>query len=193
MSFNAYPDPHARPVPRNFKVTIAVSIANGTNQGFIDHQSVALYGAKVSPVFPATLNNSLAKERSNMRYLAVIQNISENISPVITGIVSNATVDAVGTSFSFVASYDRSDYLYTRNELSNQVLITDPIAAIKRQVARAFVRDLTSVQTIYVPGTADPLLYATERMESVTAAAFDTPANLATIEAGITVAEVILT
>lgn len=196
MSFNVFPEQSAHQRRYNYRVAIATSIITGSNQGFVDHLSQRYYGANGG--HSSTQNNVLAKERSNMRWENIIIRISENATPVDIVNISNgsATADAVGSGFAFTISYDRPDYLYTYNELFGtghsttalQVL-TDPLVAIKRQVARTFVWDISGQREVYNVTTK------LDDWTNVTAAQFSTSSDpirtrIEAIEPGITVTAV---
>jgi len=127
--------------------------------GHVDHKTPEQYGADdvnvplaASTTFPTTNILSLAKERANMRYAAVIRQISENIQPLqISGVVATgATKDAPATSFVFTAAYDRVEYLRTEDELNAGVFL-EGVDAIKRWVERALTTAVTENRFIYKP------------------------------------------
>lgn len=127
--------------------------------GHVDHKTPEQYGADdvnvplaASTTFPSDNDLSLAKERANMRYEAIIRQVSENIQPLqISGVVATAAdQDTPATSFVFTLAYDRVEYLRTEDELNPGVFLLEG-DAIKRWVERALTTDATENRFIYKP------------------------------------------
>lgn len=127
--------------------------------GHVDNKTPEQYGADdtnvpllASTTFPSTNDLSLTKERANMRYEAIIRQVSENIQPLqISGVVAAAAdQDTPATSFVFTLAYDRVEYLRTEDEQNAGVFFTEE-NAIKRWIERALTTDITENRFIYKP------------------------------------------
>ena len=173
-----------------YTVTIGALIGGAApKDGHVDHITPEQYGALGS--FPTTDALSLTKERANMRYEAIIRQVSENIQPLqVSGVVATAAdEDTPATSFVFPLSYDKKEYLRTEDELNPGVFLTED-AAIKRWVERALTTDVTMNRYVYkpdfVPATA--IIYG-PAIESVVAEAAEAALPIATV-AVVAVADV---
>lgn len=139
-----------------YTVTIgALTGGAAPKDGHVDHKTPEQYGADSpapSTTFPSTEALSLAKERANMRYEAIIRQVSENIQPLqISGVVATAAdQDTPATSFVFTLAYDRKEYLRTEDELNPGVFLLEG-DAIKRWVERALTTDATENRFFYNP------------------------------------------
>lgn len=143
-----------------YTVTIgALTGGAAPKDGHVDNKTPEQYGADdtnvpllASTTFPSTNDLSLTKERANMRYEAIIRQISENIQPLqISGVVAAAAdQDTPATSFVFTLAYDRVEYLRTEDELNAGVFL-EGADALKRWVERALINDITENRFIYKP------------------------------------------
>lgn len=194
MSFNVFPEQTSHSQRYHYRVEIADSIVtNGATEGFVDHLTQRYYG--IETAHSSTDAFALAKERSNMRWERIVQLISANATPVDIVDISNggATEDSYGSTFAFTIVYDRPDYIYTHNDLFGTThtsaalqVITDPEDAIVRQVARAFVYDISGQRELYDVDTG------LENIVNVTAGQYTTPSDdletrIEAVEGGITV------
>ncbi len=125
--------------------------------GGIDNITPEQYGANAD--FPTTLDNSLAKERANMRYEEVIRQVSLMIQPIlVSAFTSDAGGDQEASSFEFTLMFDRDYYVFTIDETSSPDVITGA-DAVKRCVERALIIDIVKNRQIYDPthsGMAPP-------------------------------------
>jgi len=148
--------------------------------------------------YPTTLANSQAKERANMRWNQMVSELEENATPNLLGnIVRTGNIANVApTSVTFTVGYERPDTVYT------VALPTEPDAgtvyvgtnAIKRQVARALTNTLISNRKVFDPTMANYGPYSDRPnaalIQSITAAAIDTVANIAIVEDNISVIQI---
>ncbi len=145
---------------------------------------------------PTTLAQSLNKERANQRWEAVVFELGWLISPIFLGeIVKTGTTDGTAPveTLAFTVGYDRAAYLSTEDELNAGVMLTGA-DCIKRLIARALVQSYTSNQEIFDPtittvGNTCARLNPSQIMQ-LTAEAIDAPADIATVEANITVTQI---
>jgi hypothetical protein len=157
--------------------------------GFIDNTTVEKYRASAEP---ASLTTSLAKERGNIRYTKMLENISENSTPVdiLNIVATGADVNTEATTFAFTVVYDRVNSVYTRNELSSNAIITG-IAALKRQVARTFAQSIVKNTVVYDPTLVYPPDGGVAFGQSVKIVTAEAPlTDLTTIEGNITVSQI---
>ena len=145
---------------------------------------------------PITYAQSLSKERATMRWDAVVFELGWLISPVFLGEIAK-TGNIVGTdavtTLSWTLGYDRVSYLSTEDELTPGVQLTGA-ACIKRLIARALTQTYVGNQEIYDPtlttaGNTCVRVNPTQIVQ-VTAAALDAVADLAVVEANITVTQI---
>lgn len=144
---------------------------------------------------PATITQSLDKERANMRWDQVVANLGWLISPIFLGeIVKTGATAAVQlgsvpvTTMAWTVGYDRPSYLYIEDQLNPGTYLTGP-ACIKRLIAMALHSDLRGNQEIFDPtittfgdhcARSNPT-----QIKDMTAAKVNS--SLATIEANISV------
>ena len=165
-----------------YTVTIgALTGGAAPNDGHVDNTTPEQYGA--SSAYPSTNDLSLAKERANMRYEAILRQVSENIQPLqVSGVVATgATEDTPATSFVFTLAYDKVEYLRTEDELNPNTYL-EGADAVKRWVERALTTDVTMNRFIYKP---DPVPLTTNpqgpAIEEVTAGAAEAALPIATV------------
>lgn len=103
--------------------------------------------------YPTTYALSLAKERANMRWEQIVNNLGLLISPVFLDDViktGNFTGEAPVTTMAWTVGYDRPSHLAYEDSTSPGTLLTG-VNALKRLVAEALVVDLTGNQEIFDP------------------------------------------
>ena len=153
-------------------------------------------GSVVAGVDNQTLAQSLDKERANMRWDAVVSELGWLISPFFLGEIMK-TGDLNGTApvttLTFTVGYDRPSYLSVENSLVPNTYLTGT-ACIKRLIARALTQSYVGNQEIFDPtlsvgGNSCVRLNPLQILE-ITAAALDTPAHVATVEANISVVQI---
>jgi len=133
--------------------TVAIGALTGGAaplDGHVDCTTPEEYGATTG--LPTTNILSLSKERANMRFEAIIRQISEEIQPLQTSgvIATGADADTPASAFTFTVSYDRFEYLRTEDELNLGVYLTGA-DAIKRWVERALTTTSTANRFVYNP------------------------------------------
>ena len=141
-----------------YTVTIgALTGGAAPNDGHVDNTTPEQYGATTG--FPSTNALSYEKERANMRYEAILRQVSENIQPLqVSGVVATgADQDNPAISFVFTLAYDKKEYLRTEDELNPGTYFTEA-DAIKRWVERALTTDVTMNRFVYKP---DPVPLST--------------------------------
>lgn len=164
--------------------TVSIAALTGgaaPDDGHVDHTTPEEYGTTTG--FPTTKLLSLTKERANMRWEAILRQISMEIQPlqVSSVVATGATKDAPATAFEFTVAYDKVEYLRTEDETSPGTFLTGA-PAIKRWVERALTTDHTFNRFIYnpdvVPTTA---IIQGPMIESVTAGAPEASVPIATV------------
>ena len=166
---------------------LAAGTSSGTlaNIGF----TAGLYGG-----YPTTLAISLSKERANMRWNQIVNNLGLLISPVVIRDFVKTT-DYTGNSplatMEWTVGYDRPEYLsiIDSTQLPTVVYLTG-VDAVKRLIAMSLTtNDLVGNQEIF-----DPTIGAygntgnranSAQIVRITAAALDT--SVTTVEANLTV------
>ena len=153
-------------------------------------------GSIVSSVDNVTLAQSLDKERATMRWDAVVAELGWLISPIMLAEIyktGNLNGTAPVSTLAFTVGYDRPAYLSTEDELNAGVMLTGA-ACIKRLIARALTQTYVGNQEIFDPTLTsvgntcvrvNPL-----QILSVTSEALDAVADIATVEANITVTQI---
>ena len=144
---------------------------------------------------PTTLAQALNKERGNMRWEAVINQLGMLISPVFLGeYVKEGSLDGTGalTTLGFTVGYDRTSFLRVENVTSPGTYLTGS-AAVRRLVATALVNTYEGNQEIFDPtvtntGTSAVRVNPTQII-AVTADALAAQADIATLEAQISVVQ----
>jgi len=141
--------------------------------------------------YPTTYALSLAKERANMRWEQIVNNLGLLISPIFLDDViktGNFTGEAPVTTMAWTVGYDRPNHLYYEDSTSPGSYLTG-VNALKRLVAEALIVDLQGNQEVFDPtiqgyGNACARPNPLEILR-VTAGALDT--NVVTVEGNISV------
>lgn len=157
-----------------------VSIGTLSN-GHVDHITPEQYGALSN--FPDTKILSLVKESANMRWEAILRQVSETIQPLqISGVVATgADEDTEATAFVFTLAYDKVEYLRTEDE-DNLGTFFEGDAAIKRWVERALTSDITTNRFIYNPDIVpNTTIISGPAVESVTSVKAEASLPIATV------------
>ncbi len=160
------------------------------DDGHVDFTTPEEYA--VASAFPTTKVLSLAKERANMRWEAIIRQLGSEIHPLqISGAVATtADEDTEATVVDFTIAYDRIEYLRTEDTENNPGIFLEGEAAIKRWVERALITDHTFLRSVYNPAdtgldAGPPADTAAQvkgmNIESVTAGAVEASAPIATV------------
>lgn len=135
-----------------YRVDIAATAMGGAApaDGFIDHTPIENYIASGSE--PTALANSLAKERGNLRYRAVREQLHQIANMAITNrVATGANADTAASTYSFTLEVERGDsVLSTRDESNNGAELTGAVA-IKRAIARAMITPVTATTTYFDP------------------------------------------
>lgn len=150
--------------------------------------------------YPSTLVNSQNKERANMRWQQVINQLESFSTPFFVGNVvtsGDKTGDSAPNTFSFVVGYENPDQIYTVATLDepDAGTVKTGTDAIARSVARAMVSTLASNRKIFDPTLQSYGAYTDRpdafRIENITAGAVDQIANLVSqVEQNISVTQV---
>lgn len=177
------------------------SVANGVAGACADIGFAAgNYGGSANAATAnLTYTQSMNKERANMRWDQIVNELGMLISPVFLGEVvkefKDAKIDATQplVSMAWTVGYDRANFLQTEDELNAGVMLMGA-ACVKRLVARALVDPLTGNQEIFDPtittvGNTCVRLNPSQ-IQQVTAGAIDAPADLAVVEANISVVQI---
>lgn len=140
-------------IPAYYRVQISPSGIGGTapQNGFVDDKE----SYEFDPL-PTTLDNSLAKERGNVRYEEIIRRLGTNIDPVNhTPRQINAPGrdgDTAPTAFDFTVAFERPEYLQTEDE-NNPGSTLSGTDAVQRFVARALVTHRKDNRQVFNPET----------------------------------------
>lgn len=148
--------------------------------------------------FPLTIDDSIAKERANMRWVQVLSELGENATPALLGnITRTGNIANVATStVTFTVAYNRPENVYTvaRQNEPNAGNTLVGTAALRRQVARAMVQSMESNRKLFDPTLMNYGAYTDRpnaaRIQSVVAASLDTVSNLSIVEGNITVVQI---
>lgn len=148
--------------------------------------------------YPTTLANSEAKERGNMRWTQMLNEIEENAVPSFLGnIVRTGNIANVAPSIvTFTVAYDRPSTVYTtaKSDEPDAGTVLTGTDALRRQVARAFTNATVSNRKVFDPSMENYGPYVDRpnagRIESITAAALDIASNVTVVENNITVVQV---
>lgn len=117
--------------------------------GFVDNKKVEDYQQVDLETMTATnqvtsWENALKKERANIRWKQIINNIEERVVPIeikVNNTGNGGTANAAPLFFEFYIVLDRPDFMVTPDELNvGQTLKNE--AAIKRLVARALTSNI---------------------------------------------------
>lgn len=180
-----------------YNVTINAILGAGPNGGgFIDNRRVETY--MVSGSSPATLAQSITKERANIRYERIIGKLGLMANLYISNVVaSGANSITAPTSLSFRVESEHGDApLVTADELNEGELLTGA-DAIKRSIARVFIEnhhemgdyyDPTPIAAIVPSGANVSAPRVGNRLERITAGALAN--SIQNAEAVITVTSV---
>lgn len=130
-----------------YRVTIDGSSAPTTapNDGFIDNIKTQDYMAQGAAA-PTTLAQTTAKERGNIRFKFLQQQLQYDANVYVNETIStNGSAIAQPTSFVFTAVVERGDdVLFTRDELNNGAPLVGTDALV-RWIARALVEARPSI------------------------------------------------
>lgn len=166
-------------------------INNLTPKSYITPGSGSTYDMEVG--WPTDLNGALASARGNLRWEAVLQQLSSVVTPfAVTNVVptgANATTPA--TSMNFTVVYDRPDYLYAYDEANPGTMLYNE-DAITRWIARALMENINSNIPVLDPTPfTSPNVHYGESIRMVNAGPL--AANLGAAEAAITVTPITAT
>ena len=149
--------------------------------------------------YPSTITLSQNKERSNMRWQQMINELESFSTPFFLGNV-HVTGNVVGNNetdtISFTIGYEHPDQISTvaRPEEPDAGTVYTGTAAIKRSVARALVNSIVSNRKVFDPTLANYGAYTDRpnsiRIQTLTAQGIDTLTNIATVEGNITVVQI---
>lgn len=133
-----------------YSVTIAGVNNSAPNDGFVDFFTIEQYMAQGS--MPSTYDQTTAKERANIRYKFLVQQLQVCANMYVTGWVSNGgSAIAAPTSVTFSLEIERGDsVLYTLDETANNAPLVGTDALV-RLIARALCETRTTVSDVYDP------------------------------------------
>jgi hypothetical protein len=145
-----------------YRVEIAGVAGAAPRDGFIDNRTVERYVGD-GGVEPTTFEQTLAKERANVRFDFLQQQMQFEGNVYVSDIVATgASAIAPATVFAFTATAERGDSaLFTRDELNDDASL-DGAAGLKRRIARALIQsritngDIWDPTKLPTPGNATP-------------------------------------
>lgn len=151
--------------------------------------------------YPTTLAKSQEKERANMRWQQVVNELESFSTPHFVGnivISGNVVGESTPSTFGFVIGYEHPDQVVTtaRTTEPDAGTVLVGVNAVKRSVARAMISDITSNRKIFDPTTQAYGSYVDRpnaaRIQTITASGIDAVANIVTqVEANIDVVQII--
>jgi hypothetical protein len=173
-----------------YSVTIAGVNNAAPADGFIDYTTIEQYMAQGS--IPTTYAQTTAKERANIRFKFLQQQIQNEANVYLTNFVAaGGSSTAAPSSFTFTAEVERGDsVLFTRDETNNNAEMTG-MDALTRWIARALIESRTTISDVYdptketTPGNSTPAARFGVRETSITVGKLYS--NLTTATAAITV------
>jgi hypothetical protein len=147
--------------------------------------------------YPDTVTSSLSKERGNMRWQQVINELEYSASPILIGnMVMTGNVDVTPETVTFTVGYDRPAQVTTvaRSDEPDAGTVLVGVDAVKRAVARALTVSMAGNRKVFDPTIDQYGAYADRpnpiRIQRVTASAIDTVANIAIVEDNLSVSQV---
>jgi hypothetical protein len=149
--------------------------------------------------YPSTITLSQNKERANMRWQQVVNELESFSTPFFLGnvyVTGNVVGNDEVTTISFTIGYEHPDQISTvaRPEEPDAGTVYSGTAAIKRSVARAMVNSMVSNRKVFDPTLAHYSAYADRpnvvRIQTLTAQGVDTITNIVTVEGNIEVVQV---
>lgn len=178
-----------------YRVDIAASGLGGAapDDGFIDNKKIETYMAEGSN--PTTVTQTLAKERANLRFERVREQLGLLGNCYLRSLVATgANATSAATTFSFTVECERGDqFLATYDELNEGEVLTGA-EALERSIARALVTDFTDKTEYHDPtkastaGNAMAYNRNSHRIETITVGALSN--SIATVESGITIEKI---
>lgn len=140
-------------VSTNYLVSIANSTGAAPNDGFVDATTIEQYMAAASA--PTSYTQSQAKERANVRWLFLVQQLGLMANCYTSQIVpTGASSTTEASPFVFHVEIERGDsVLQTPDETAAGTTLIGA-AAIARCVARALIQTRTTVRDMYDPTLA---------------------------------------
>lgn len=150
--------------------------------------------------YPDTLLNSQNKERANMRWQQVINELESFGTPNFVGnivVSGDKTGNSPVTTFSFVVGYEQPAYIQTtardpEPDAGTQLFGVD---ALKRSVARAMLSTISSNRKVFDPTLLSYSAYTdrpnAQRIQNIVAGPIDIQSNLIVqVETNITVNQI---
>lgn len=177
----------------HFRVTISAAAGTAPADGFIDPTKLERYMAEGG--VPANLAASLAKERANLRYVRMIEQLQLIGNLYVTNIVATgADVNTAPTTLAFTVTVEHGADSLVIEDIDNPGTTLTGANAIRTQIARSLTQTFTRPSDYYDPtATATPGNASTHprygnRIQDVTVGA--PAADLATALALVAVAEI---
>jgi hypothetical protein len=176
--------------------TVNISTLGGAApaDGFIDNNTSEFYiqpgsGSTTDEGtgWPSSLEDAQQKTRANLRWAAILQQLSSAVNTYSVGDIATtgASATAAGTAMTFSVAYDRPDYLYAYDELNPGAILYNDVA-IKRWVARALIETINTNAFVMDPTAyTAPNYYYGPSYQAITAGPL--AANIGAAEAAITV------
>lgn len=176
--------------PTVYKITIANATGAAPANGFVDNTTIEQYMAAGSS--PTTYAQCQAKERANIRFSMLCQQLGLEANVYVTDMVAtSASATAEAAPFVIHATIERGDGVLSTRDESNAGATLTGTAALKRWAARALIEARTLNAAIVdptltgAPGNATTAMRVGVRTESLVVGAV--AANLTAAEALITV------
>ena len=158
-----------------YRVTIngASAPSSAPRDGFIDNKTIETYMGEGADA-PTTLVQTTAKERANLRFKFLCQQLQLEGNIYVEDIVATGgSAVAAPTSYSFTAVAERGDdMLFTRDETANGASLTGT-DALTRLLARALIQNRTIASMLWdptkttAPGNSTPAARHDQRLIAV--------------------------
>lgn len=139
-----------------YSVTIAGVNNSAPGDGFIDVTTIEQYMAQGS--IPATIEQTTAKERANIRFKFLREQLQMEANCYISNFVATGgSSTAAPSAITFTVEVERGDSVLFARDESNPGAELTGIDALKRWIARALTESRNTVSDIYDPTkTATP-------------------------------------
>jgi hypothetical protein len=162
-----------------YTVSIAQVTGSPPSDGFINNLPASALivpgtgsGTDMETDWPTTLAFSQSIARANLRWNAIVQQLSMTVNPYDINNISavGATSSTIATAMNFTLVINRPDYLYAYDELNAGAILYNA-NAINRWIARAMIATINATSFPVLDPTAytDPNYHYGESLQSITA------------------------
>jgi hypothetical protein len=140
-------------MPTNYRITIAKSEGAAPANGFIDNKRVEQYMAEGS--IPTNLAASTAKERANLRYRRMIEQIQLLGNIYVSDIVAaDADANTAPTTFVFTATVEHDVAGLRVEDATDPGTYLTGMDALERQISTALIAGFSQITDTFDPTIA---------------------------------------